>query len=507
MSTITAQRPNIDRRSHSDDPDEVAFVSEALTQARSSQSAWAEQPLREKLKIVRRFREQIAARPDDFTYAVELPQRRNRAETLASELLPLADACQFLESEAPRLLEPKKLSKRGRPGWLKGVIAEEHREPFGVVLIIATWNYPLLLPGVQMLQALVAGNAVLLKPGKGSHAAAVALREAVVACGLDPNLVTVLSEATSAAQTAITPPEGTSGADKVILTGAAATGRKVLAQTAEHLTPAAMELSGCDAVYVRGDADLDLVVDCLALGMTFNGSATCIAPRRVLVHNSICDELADRLSARFAELPSAAIEPTLAGRLSRLVDEACDDGATKLAGQVEGHVVAPILLRDASPEMALLQADIFAPLLSIVRVTGDEQALEFDRRCPYALGATIFSTDETAARSLAAQINAGCVVINDFLIPTADPRIAFGGRGESGFGVTRGGQGLIEMTQPKTVVVQRASWRPHLTPPDETYEQFFKNYIASAHAKSPWARAKAGFAFLSEAVKRQREQR
>ncbi|WP_197439938.1 aldehyde dehydrogenase family protein [Calycomorphotria hydatis] len=484
-----------------------AEVRELLSSARQKQAAWSAKPLKERLKVVRKFRHRIAERPDDFTYSVETPQRRNRAETLASELLPLADACQFLEQTAPKLLNPKKLSTKLRPSWLSGVTVEERREPYGVVLIIGTWNYPLFLPGVQTLQALAAGNAVILKPGRHSHAAAMVLKDALVENGLDPDLFVVLPEDPAAAQSIISPGD-VRGADKVILTGSAETGRTVLGQLADELTPAAMELSGCDAVYVRGDADLKLVVDCLSLGMTFNGSATCIAPRRVLVHEAIADELEDALAARFPKLPPAPVDAGIAAKLKSLLKQAEQQGAEVICGGIEstesGASVQPVLVADAKPDMELLKSDVFAPVLSLVPVAHDAEALAVDRKCPYALGATVFG-GETAALKLAAQIDAGCVVVNDFLIPTADPRVSFGGRKESGFGVTRGAEGLLAMTQLKTVTIQRSNWRPHLTPPDDSYEQFFKDYIASIHAPSAVQRIKAGWRFLQTAIKKQRE--
>ncbi len=170
---------------------------------------------------------------------------RSVADTLVSEVLPLAEACRFLEREARWILAPQRLSTHARPFWLRRVTAETRREPLGVVLIIAPANYPLFLPGVQALQALAAGNAVLWKPAAGGMAAAEALRDVLVGCGLDPALLQLLDESPQAAADAIA-----AGVDKVFLTGSAATGTAVLSQLAAHRTPAVMELSGCDAVFV-----------------------------------------------------------------------------------------------------------------------------------------------------------------------------------------------------------------------------------------------------------------
>ena len=182
--------------------------------------------------------------------------------------------------------------------------SEIHREPLGVVLIIGPGNYPLFLPGVQLIQALAAGNAVLLKPGIGGTPAAQALSKLVIRAGIDPQLVAVLAESREAAGCAIE-----AHPDKVLFTGSAATGEKILEQLAPHLIPATMELSGCDAVMVRADADLELVVRALVFGLRLNAGATCMSPKRVLVHRSIATELEGRLAEnlRRGEMTSTAV--------------------------------------------------------------------------------------------------------------------------------------------------------------------------------------------------------
>ncbi|MEM1062099.1 MAG: aldehyde dehydrogenase family protein, partial [Planctomycetota bacterium] len=184
-------------------------------------------------------------------------------------------------------------------------------------------------------------------------------------------------------------------------------------------------------------------------------------------------------------------------------------GASLAAGSIDDGdpaTVMPHLLLDVSPDAELVRSDVFAPVLSVMPVADDRAALAADGNCPYALGATVFGRED-AARELAACVDAGCVVINDFLIPTADPRVAFGGRGESGFGVTRGGEGLREMTRPKTVLVQKSSWRPHLDPPTPGHEDFFKNYLRWQHAENASDRRAGMFAFLREVYAQWRAKR
>lgn len=454
--------------------------SAAFAQTRQAQQTWAEQPVRQRLGVVRRLRHLIAERTDALVHTLPEMANRSRADTLVAEVLPLADACRFLELESEALLAPRRL--RRRPLWMSGVVAEVQRQPWGLVLIIAPSNYPLLLPGVQLVQALVAGNAVLLKPGAGGLAAASMPVQLLGLAGLDEALVQVLPEAPQAAMQAIE-----QGVDKVVLTGSAETGMTVLASLAPHLTPATMELSGCDAAFVRADADPELVVPALEFSLRLNGGATCIAPRRVFTHSPLAQILETRLVERVRDLGPFDVAPSAFELARALVQEACQSGARLLCGGFEDHDrMRPVVMADMTPDMAMMRTDVFAPVLSLMRVADDRAALNAAAHCPYALGATVFG-QEQGARELAAQVRAGVVLINDVIVPAADPRLPFGGLGRSGYGVTRGAEGLLEMTAVKALSVRRGRWRPHYDPPHPGHADLFRAYIQAVHGAS-WRR-------------------
>ena len=458
------------------------IVGRAVASARKAQKNWGATPITTRLKILRRVRSLIAEQAESLAHAANAARHRPLAEILTAEVLPLAEACRFLERDAEKILRVKKNGGFRRPLWLGGVHSQIHREPLGVVLVIGPGNYPLFLPCVQALQALAAGNAVLLKPGFMGSPAALAFGEILAQAELDENLFQVLPEAVEAASRAIQ-----NGVDKVVLTGSATTGETVLHQCAKQLTPATVELSGCDAVFVRADADLDLVVRSLAFGLRLNNSATCIAPRRVFVPRSLATELEGRLTEMFQAGNAVEISGFTNPHWLRLATEALAGGAHLLAGNVrpDGSLHTPIIFAGMKPAMRLAQEDIFAPVLSLITVADDDEALAFAAQCPFALGATIFSRDESAARSFAARVRAGMVVINDLIVPTADPRLPFGGRGRSGFGVTRGAEGLLEMTAPKVVTIRHGKSRRHFDQSHPADAALFTAYIQAAHT-SGW---------------------
>jgi acyl-CoA reductase-like NAD-dependent aldehyde dehydrogenase len=461
--------------------DVTMFVVGAMLSARIAQNSWSRTSLADRLKLVRELRRLIAEHASWLAEASASARHRPALESLLAEVLPLAEACRFLEREAEKTLRPRRYGRRGLPLWLTGVRSEIHRDPHGVVLIIGPGNYPLLLPGAQLIQALVAGNAVLLKPGVGGTVAASKLVELIVRAGFDPKLIAVLPESSAAARIAIA-----ARPDKVIFTGSAATGEIILGQLAEEIIPATMELSGCDAVIVRDDADFDLVVKALTFGLTLNNGATCMAPKRVFISAAKATELEGRLARALAESSRFQVLSSKSDAGFRpLIEEAARLGAHLIAGEIsdDGTAVMPLVLGGVSPSSQLLHADIFASVLALVTVADDNEAVQRTNDCPYALAASIFSRDESVARALATRINAGSVCINDLIVPTADARLPFGGRGRSGFGSTRGAEGLLELTTPKVITISRSKFRPAFDETQPGDEQMFGNYLKLTHGR------------------------
>lgn len=214
-----------------------------------------------------------------------------------------------------------------------------------------------------------------------------------------------------------------SGIDKVVFTGSSENGRKILLQLAATNTPAVMELSGRDPVIVLADADLDLVIRALKFGTGLNAGETCIAPHRLVVVETVLEPLRQKLVS--------------AGMADRSIESVCD------------------------PEEA-------------VRRVNDQE---------WALGASIFSRDLGQAQALAARIQTGFVLINDLIVPTADPRMPFGGLKASGFGSTRGPEGLLEMTYPHVVAVRQGRFHPHFEPTGPDDADFFTAYIRAIHGR------------------------
>ena len=413
----------------------------AVAAARSAQAEWALRSVEERARIIGDLRPLLADEASAIAEVTGAVGDRPIAEKLVSEVLPLLDACRFLQKNAARILRSQRFGRKGRPLWLHGHSFEVHRNPFGVVLIVGPSNYPLFIPAVQMLHALAAGNAVLIKPAPDATQPLAYFAEHVLArSGIPRDLVQLLPETIDAARDAVR-----CGIDKAIFTGSSANGRDFLGHLARHNTPSVMELSGADTVFVRADADVELAAKAIAFGARLNGGNTCMAPHTIVVHAPLAAALGEVLTK-------------------------CGLSAVQLLG-----------------------------------VRDDAHALQVAAVDQHGLGAAIFSRDEAAARRFAAQLRTGFATINDIIVPTADPRFPFGGVRGSGFGTTRGAEGLLEMTYPRAVALRRTRFLPHVEKPQPGDDEFFAAFIRVAHGRGVGNRLRAMRDLIARARVRTRQ--
>jgi acyl-CoA reductase-like NAD-dependent aldehyde dehydrogenase len=428
--------------------------------------AWTEMSHADRCAIIYGVAAEIAEVADQLVESCRSAQRTDDVDTIASELIPLCDALVWIGSHGARVLKTRKLSICGRPLWLWGVHSHVRRDPLGRVLVLAAWNYPLLLAGVQTAQALAAGNVVLLKPAPGSEAACDELVQCFHRAGVPQECLRCLDSSPEAGVSAIR-----EGVDMVVLTGGAATGRKVLAQAADSLTPCIMELSGCDAVVVLDGADTHRVGNAIRFGLSLNAGATCIGPRRLIVQASNADAVLDAVLSpwRESELPLLKVHPSARTHVAKVVERAILGGSKNLLDGFSAERLRttgemhPVVLDHVTPDDDIAKSDLFAPVLSVMRVHSVETAVSVVNNCPYRLAASVFGPPKDA-QLVARRLRVGSVVINDLIAPTADARLPFGGRGQSGFGVTRGREGLLAMTTPVSISERRGRIAPHLSP-------------------------------------------
>ena len=390
----------------------------AITNAcRESLQAWTDTPICERLRFVRELRYLLVESRDELTSIACAEVDRIPYEMIATDVLPTAAACRFLETDATRILAPRRIS--GRPLWLIGCRDVVHRRPRGIVGILGTWNYPIFLNAVPILHALVAGNAVIWKPSERTPKMATLLHELFLRAGFPPELFVLLPATRDGGETLLE-----ADIDFLHFTGSEPVGRKIATRLGERLIPSALELSGCDAIIVLPDADVQLAARAAWFGATLNKGRTCMAVRRAIVARPLFEAFTNALRA----LPANGI--------SILVEPAVGDSSR----------------RDAT----------FEPNLAVMAYDTLDGAVQIHAESPFRLTASIFTSDANAANELAAKLRVGTVTINDVIAPTAHPATPFGGRIAAGWGVTQGVEGLMEMTVPQVVTTRKGKFRPHI---------------------------------------------
>jgi succinate-semialdehyde dehydrogenase/glutarate-semialdehyde dehydrogenase len=461
-------------------PDDVDL---AVERAREAQRAWAGRDPDERAAVVRRFRSRLLDDRGTFIDLVQLETGKSRRNA-AEEVQVVAVTAGYYRNRVGSLLATER-----RKGLLPLVVETEvNRLPVGVCGLITPWNYPLELPVSDAIPALLAGNAVVLKPAEGTAHVALYAKRLFESVGLPGELFQVV--------TGDGPTLGgplVSAVDHVGFTGSAAAGREVAGRTGRELTNYSLELGGKNPALVFADADLDRAVPGLVAGAFSNAGQVCIAIERCYVHESRYDEFVERfvdaaesvtVGTGFdfeAEMGSLASEAQLE-KVVEHVEDARGKGATVRCGgrarpDVGPYVYEPTVLTDVEPGMTAFEEETFGPVVAVAPFEDVDEAVELANATDYGLNASLWTEDEAFGRRVARRVRAGTVNVNDAYGSTYGSVDApMGGIGDSGVGRRHGREGLLKYTEPQTVSVSNGG----VGPPDGVPYPLYERLLAGA---------------------------
>lgn len=400
----------------------------------------------------------IAALAEDFG--------KPEAEVVLTEILPVMQDIRHTLRHLRRWMRPRRVMPTLTTfGTLARVVPQAR----GVCLIIAPWNYPFNLCFGPLVSCLAAGNSAILKPSEMTPATS-ALIARLVTETFPPDLVAVVQGGRDEAQALLALPF-----DHVFFTGSPAVGREVMAAAARHLTSVTLELGGKSPVIIGPGADVAQAAKWVAFGKFANAGQTCIAPDHVFVHDAVrapfLAALRDRIAAAYgagADSPHLAriVNDRHAGRLRGLLADAMARGAQVLTGGPgEGTRLPPTLVEAVTPEMALMQEEIFGPVLPILPFTDLAPVLNRINAGPKPLALYVFDRDAGFADRVLSATTSGGAGVNLTVMHYAHTGLPFGGVGNSGLGAAHGEAGFRAFSHDRAVLTNRFSALPLLFPP------------------------------------------
>lgn len=442
------------------DVDSRADVDARLAAAREAQKAWAERPVSERTAIVDKAINALEAMNDEIT--IEIAHMMGRPVRYGGEIGGVKERAFHMTSIAEAALKP--IEVEDSDAFLRYIA----KEPVGVVLVVAPWNYPYLTAVNTIAPALSAGNAVILKHSTQTILAGERFAQAFEQAGLPEGLFHNLRLSHELTADLI----GDRAFDFVNFTGSVGGGKAMEVAAAGTFTSLALELGGKDPGYVRADADIDAAVDTLIDGAMFNSGQCCCGIERIYVHESLFDAFVEKAKAIVDgyKLGDPLDPETTLGPMAHLrfatevraqIKEATDAGAKALIDPAlfprdngTDAYLAPQILVDVDHSMRVMRDESFGPVVGIMKVSSDEEAIELMNDSNFGLTASIWTKDTQAAADIGRQIQTGTIFMNrcDYL----DPALCWTGCKDTGRGASLSVLGYDSVTRPKSYHLKKA---------------------------------------------------
>lgn len=432
-------------------------VRKAVERARGAQTEWRNTRFRDRAEIFRRFHDMVVDGCDPILDSIQSETGKTRRDALA-EIVTIAGTLRYYLSHAEQ-----QISARGREPAVPAITAAElDYKPCGVVGLITPWNYPLIVSVGDAIPALLAGNAVVVKPSELTPLTANLARDLLVKAGLPEGLLQVVHGTGSAGETLIR------YVDYVGFTGGTATGRKVAMAAAARLIPYSLELGGKNPMIVLEGAPLDEAATGLICGAFMNSGQTCIAVERVYVQNSVYDEFARRLAEQTRKLKigwsrdwdmdvGSLISAMHAAKVARHIEEARALGASISVGgrrreDLGPAFVEPTVLENVPATAAVSCEETFGPVVSLYRVRDADEAVERANDSQYGLNASVWAKDASTSQAIARRLNSGSVGVDSTLLIYSSFDVPMGGVKLSGIGRRHGEAGILRYMHSQSIV-------------------------------------------------------
>jgi acyl-CoA reductase-like NAD-dependent aldehyde dehydrogenase len=480
-------------------------VRASARRAREAFRVWGAMDFKSRAKVLLSARDSLIAHGEELIDLICRENGKPRIEALV-EITYVCDALTFYSKRARRFLR----SHRVTPHLLRNKKVTVHYQPRGVIGMITPWNFPLILTAGEAVPALASGNAVVIKPSEWTPLIAMRgadiLREAFTAAGAPADILQVVNGYGETGGALV------DEADMIAFTGSARTGKAVAERAARRLVPVSLELGGKDPMIVLRDADVERAANAAVWGAFTNSGQVCISVERVYVEDAVVDEFTRRVVEKTRALRQGADLGEVDSRVDvgamtfpkqvEIVEDHIDDakarGARILTGgrrnpNLSGRYFEPTVLSDVDHSMKIMTEETFGPVLPIMRVRDEEEALRLANDSRYGLNASVFTRDKARGEKIAAQVEAGVTCVNDVIAGFAVTDAPSGGLKESGIGKRHGAEGIRRFCHQQVIVTDRFGLKrdPFWYPYDAKTERLMLRLLGAMFSTRLGAKLKA----------------
>ena len=470
-------------------------VAAAVSRARAAQHAWAALTYRQRAPFILRAREIVLDQIEEIATLISRETGKPATEAIAMEIVPTLDLMHYFAKNTRRLLDRRRvgLGQYGLMGRSSYVVYK----PLGVVGIISPWNFPWATPLDEVVMALMAGNAVVVKPSELTPLTALKIGSVFKQAQLPDGLLEIVTG------------DGTTGAalieagvNKIMFTGSVNTGKRVAEAAAKHLTPVVLELGGKDPMIVLEDANLVNTARAAVWGAFCNSGQACASIERCYVHESIAQEFTNLVvkETQLLKQDKASTDAIDIGAMTNErqlqivedhVSDAVEHGAEVRAGghrldNSHGWFHQPTVVTGVDHSMKLMRDETFGPVLPIMTFKTDEEAIRLANDSAYGLTASVFTRDIARGRRMAEKIDAGTVMVNEVVYTHAVAQTPWGGVKQSGYGRTHGDLGLLEMVTAQHIHVNLVPgipdvwWFPYTKQAGALFRSFARRFTSGS---------------------------
>lgn len=445
-------------------PDDVR---KAVEKARIAQNQWKHSSFKQRRAVLTHIMDHILEHTDELCEEIVNDVGKTYENALLGEVMPTCNKIKWLVKNGEKYLKPEKVGS----GMLMHKKGRIEYVPLGVVACIIPWNYPLQNIVSSLVAPLMAGNAVVLKASEAVAWSTQRIQritdEALEKEGFSTDTVQVLNGFADTGAALVR-----ARVDSILFIGSVNNGRRIIEGSAEHITPVVMELGGKDPMIICDDAHIEKAVHSAIGGTFINLGQNCVASERLIVFEEVYDEFVTEISKIAGQLRQgvpqrggnvdvgAIATPQQVKIIDTLVKDALSKGAKAIVGgeirKIEnGNYYPPTILTDLTDEMDIISSEVFGPVMLIMKVKGEAEAIELANSTDFGLQSSVITHDRKRGERIASQLDAGAACINDFGLCYINQNLPFGGVKYSGYGRMNGRDGLRAYTNHKAVLTDR----------------------------------------------------